>query len=157
MWSGQGPTVRTVFSLHASPRRRSGAREARFDADLPPFEVYCAGAEALGTAGPARAGPARQTVLCVSGEVDLMTSPRLAAALAGALSGRHQHVIIDLAGVDFIDVTGIRVLLDAASQARKAGGQLLLRSPSRAARRALELLHLESVMPVEDRLPRRRD
>jgi anti-anti-sigma factor len=143
IWPGAGPSVRVVFSLHA-PARRPGAREVRPEADLPPFEVYCAGEE-----GPGAAGPERQTVLCVSGEVDLMTSPRLAAAVAGALSGRRQHVVVDLAGVEFIDVTGIRVLLDAASQARKAGGDLLLRSPSRAARRTLELLHLESVMPVE--------
>jgi anti-sigma B factor antagonist len=132
-----------VFSLHP-PSRRAGSREVRPEADIPRFEVFCAGEESLGSRDPDR-----QTVLCVSGDVDLLTSPRLAAAVAGALNGRRQRVIVDLAGVEFMDVTGIRVLLDAAGQARKAGGDLLLRSPSRAARRALEILHLESAMLVE--------
>ena len=106
--------------------------------------MVCAGEESLGPRDPDR-----QTVLCVSGDVDPLTSPRLAAAVAGALNGRCQRVIVDLAGVEFMDVTGIRVLLDAAGQARKAGGDLLLRSPSRAARRTLELLLPESAMLVE--------
>jgi anti-sigma B factor antagonist len=142
--SGDGRSLSVVFSLHPRSRRSAAAPEARPEADGPRFEVYCAGEESL-----APREPARQTVLCVSGEVDLVTSPRLAAAVAGALGGRHRHVVVDLADVEFIDVTGIRVLLDAASQARKAGGDLLLRSPSRAARRALELLHLEAAMIVE--------
>jgi anti-sigma B factor antagonist len=131
-----------VFSLHAPPRRRPGAREVQPEADLPPFEVYCAGEEGA-------AGLERRTVLCVSGDVDLLTSPRLASAVAGALTGRNQHVVIDLARVEFIDVTGVRVLMDAASRARQAGGDLLLRSPSRAARRTLELLHVDAVVPVQ--------
>ena len=50
--------------------------------------------------------------------------------------------------MEFIDVTGIQVLQDAASHARKAGGDLSLRSPP-VPRRTLDLLHLESAMSVE--------
>ncbi len=112
--------------------------------DIPHFEVCCARAERQGTPGQAA-----RIVLCVSGEVDLLTSPRLAAALAGALEQGRPDVVVDLARVEFIDVTGIRVLETAAIRARGAGGGLVLRSPSWAARRMLALLRMAVTLPVE--------
>ncbi len=88
-------------------------------------------------------------MLCVSGEVDVLTSPRLAAAVADTLEGGQPDVVIDLARVEFIDVTGIRVLENAAGQARDAGGSLALRSPSRVVRRMLDLLDLDRALLVE--------
>lgn len=133
-----------MFGVDSQVRRRPGPAGARAAAGIPLFEVCCAGEERHG--GP---GELARTVLCVSGEVDLVSSPRLAAAVAGALKTGHPDVLVDLARVDFIDITGIRVLVNAARQAREAGGCLVLRSPSRAVRRMLDVLHLAEVLPVE--------
>jgi anti-sigma B factor antagonist len=133
-----------VFALDSQARHRPDFRAARARTDILQFEVCCAGEERHGTLGQAA-----RTVLCVSGEVDLLTSPRLAAAVAGAVTGGLPDVVVDLARVEFIDVTGIRVLESAAGQARDAGGSLALRSPSRAVRRVLDVLDLDRELPVE--------
>jgi stage II sporulation protein AA (anti-sigma F factor antagonist) len=84
--------------------------------------------------------------------VDVATSSLLAAAVARAMemetAGR-AHLVVDLARVRFIDASGINVLLTAAHQARAVGGTLVLRSPSRAVRRLLDVLHLDEVLAVE--------
>jgi anti-sigma B factor antagonist len=111
--------------------------------EAPEFEVSCVGE--MHPDAPGR----RRSVLCVSGEVDLMTAPRLAAAVAGALAGSRPDVVVDLARVGFIGVTGIRVLLTAAQEARRAGGGLVVRSPSQAVRRMLDLLQVDGSLLVE--------
>jgi anti-anti-sigma factor len=88
----------------------------------------------------------------VRGEVDIATSALLAAAIARAMAmepGGPVDLAIDLAHVRFIDASGIRVLLNATNQARARGGTLVLRSPSRAVRRLLDVLRLDGVLAVE--------
>ncbi len=95
--------------------------------------------------------PAR-IVVHVTGEVDVATSSLLAAALTRALETEtavRTDLVVDLAGVRFIDASGINVLLNAARQASAAGGSLVLRSPSRAVRRLLGVLRLDEVLAVE--------
>lgn len=74
----------------------------------------------------------------VFGELDLAGAPRLASCLDD-LRGRVATVEIDLAGVTFIDLSGLRVLRDAQREARLHGGQLRIVAPGRAYARLLEL------------------
>ena len=66
-------------------------------------------------------------VLAPKGRVDHATSEGLRAALephlAGCAAGR-DHVVLDLAGVDFISSAGLRVLMLAAKQAKAQHGFL---------------------------------
>ena len=51
------------------------------------------------------------TVLAVKGEVDVYTAPRLREKLVELVSqGKHQ-IVVDLEGVDFLDSTGLGVLV----------------------------------------------
>lgn len=92
-------------------------------------------------------------VLRVIGEVDVATSGRLQARLLDLLEPRRavpvRCLVVDLAGVSFLDLTGLRVLLDAEAGLRRHGGRLLLRSPNRGVRRLLEVLDLRDRLPVE--------
>ncbi len=86
----------------------------------------------------------------VVGEVDLATVPELREGLQRALSASSgTHVVVDVTDVEFIDAAGIGALVDAAVDARAAGGELVLRRPSRAVRRVLELLSLGGELPTE--------
>ena len=78
------------------------------------------------------------TVLAVSGELDMASSPRLAEALRH-LHSTEQPVILDLAGLEFIDATGLHALLEAREGARRAGGELAVVNASRAVCRLLKL------------------
>src|SRR5690349_16436024 len=79
---------------------------------------------------------AHETVVDVSGEIDLATCERLRAAIEPHL-GPVQHVVLDLAGVHFMDASSLGVLLSARARLRSDGGSLSLRNPSLAARTLL--------------------
>jgi anti-sigma B factor antagonist len=80
---------------------------------------------------------ADRAVIAVRGDIDLATGPRLDAALAAA----RRPVLLDLRGVGFMDVTGIRLLLEAAARASSDGVDLEL-IPSPAVDRMLEIADL---------------
>lgn len=65
------------------------------------------------------------TVLTVTGEVDLSTAPRLGAAVERALAPG-APLIVDLAGVEFIDSAGSRALALAEREASARGARLLM-------------------------------
>ena len=99
---------------------------------------------------------ATQTVVQVTGEVDVATSAHLAAVIAQAMARAMEKepagkvdLVIDLARLRFIDVSGISVLVRAARLAREGGGSLVLRSPNRSVRRLLDVLRLDAVLAVE--------
>lgn len=91
------------------------------------------------------------TVVSVSGEIDLYTSPRLHGELAAALaeSGPVQ-IVVDMSGVGFCDSTGMNVLLAAQRRAQERGGDLELAAPRPAVRKILQVTGLESVFTVLD-------
>jgi anti-sigma B factor antagonist len=87
------------------------------------------------------------TVIAVRGEVDVATAPILRRALAEAdARGRRDlmggPVVVDLSGVTFIDASGLSVLVGAARWARGEGRMLVLRDPSPATMRVLEITRL---------------
>ena len=85
----------------------------------------------------------------VTGEIDTRTCELLADAFAdiARLSGR--RIEVDLAGVSFIDSSGLRVLLELARRADEAGGSVQIRNPSRQVARLLAMTQLESAFGVE--------
>jgi anti-sigma B factor antagonist len=86
-------------------------------------------------------------VLAITGEVDMASAPGLRDQLQ-QLDAR--NVVIDLSGVTFIDSTGLGVLVAALKRSREAGGHLVLRSPTRATRRVLDITGLSQLVAVED-------
>lgn len=58
-------------------------------------------------------------------------------------------VVLDLAGLDFVDASGISVLLSAQRALAARGSSLGLRAPSRMVRKVLRLLDLDAVLQVE--------
>lgn len=66
------------------------------------------------------------TVLEVGGEVDIETSDRLRERLASMIDGGSRRIIVDLERVDFMDSTGLGVLVGALRRLRAVGGTLAL-------------------------------
>src|SRR5918912_3313340 len=65
---------------------------------------------------------AEHTVLEVGGEVDVYTAPRLRERLVELVDGGARDVVVDLSRVDFLDSTGLGVLVGALKRLRSAGG-----------------------------------
>lgn len=65
---------------------------------------------------------ADHTVLEVAGEVDIETAPRLRERLVEVVDGGARRVVVDLNRVDFLDSTGLGVLVGALKRLRAVGG-----------------------------------
>lgn len=77
-------------------------------------------------------------VLVVEGELDLISSPALDAALRWAEGTDTPRIVIDLHGVSFIDSTGLHVLINHAC-AQEHAGRIRLTNASARAQRLFEL------------------
>jgi anti-sigma B factor antagonist len=93
-------------------------------------------------------------VLRVVGEVDIATSDRLRGRLRDLLEPARtspvRHLVVDAARLEFLDLTGLRVLLGAEAELRRRGGTLVVRSPGRRVLRVLRLLDPGGRLRVED-------
>jgi anti-anti-sigma factor len=82
---------------------------------------------------------AEGVVIVAEGELDLVGAPALAEAIPEA---GDEAVILDLAGVGFMDSSGLRALLEARQRCLDAGRPFRIARPSDAVRRVLELVDL---------------
>lgn len=64
-----------------------------------------------------------QTVIVATGEIDLASAGKLQAAIAELTS---QVVTVDLRGVEFIDSTGLAMLIKEHDRLGESGGELRL-------------------------------
>ncbi|HEX4539292.1 MAG TPA: STAS domain-containing protein [Acidimicrobiales bacterium] len=87
-------------------------------------------------------------MLTVRGEVDLASAPKLAAAMTELMDRGHTRVAIDLGSVEFIDSSGLGVLVGSLRRLREDGGDLVLRAASPPVTRILELTGLDGLLPV---------
>ena len=79
----------------------------------------------------------------VSGEIDPSTAPALLAELEALIfTGAPRELVVDFAGVSFIDSSGLRSVIDIHNQMRARGGVLVLENPSEKTRRLLEITGL---------------
>lgn len=85
------------------------------------------------------------------GEIDMSTAPRLAEALADATEAPGASVVIvDLAGVSYLDSTAIHLFLQSDRRLRDDGRRLALRSPTPEALRVLDLIGITSMVETAD-------
>jgi anti-sigma B factor antagonist len=61
------------------------------------------------------------TVLHLAGELDLSAESAMNQAIASALAARPRAIVVDLAGLSFLDSTGVRCLIIARRDATSAG------------------------------------
>ena len=86
-------------------------------------------------------------VVALRGELDVAEAVKVAAALA-AVAARKRDVIVDLAGLEFIDSSGVAALARGRKHARHAGAELLLAAPRPQVLRVLILTRLIDAFPV---------
>jgi stage II sporulation protein AA (anti-sigma F factor antagonist) len=87
-------------------------------------------------------------VVSVGGELDIETATQLHHHLAGQLLQGRRHLVLDLSSLDFMDSSGLNILIRAARDAREAEGDLHLVAPTPAVRRILEITGLTMTTPL---------
>nr|SBO95670.1 Anti-sigma F factor antagonist (spoIIAA-2); Anti-sigma B factor antagonist RsbV [Nonomuraea gerenzanensis] len=81
-------------------------------------------------------------MIAVAGELDLATAPALRHFIDDVRRAPADQLIFDMAGVAFVDSSGLRVLLDAYVLARRHGGAVHLAALSGAPARLVEITRL---------------
>jgi anti-sigma B factor antagonist len=90
------------------------------------------------------------TVLQVKGEVDVYTAPRLREKLVELVSHGSQQLIVDLEGVDFLDSTGLGVLVGGLKRLRSHDGDLTLVCSQHRILKVFEITGLTKVFAIYD-------
>lgn len=85
-------------------------------------------------------------IFTLRGEFDFAVSEKLAEALPAEPGA--EHVVLDMAAVEYCDSSCLQVLLQLGSRLRAAGGRLAVVTTVPAVLRPIELLRLGDVMPV---------
>lgn len=86
-------------------------------------------------------------IVALRGELDIADAVSVAVALA-VIAAREPEIIVDLAGLEFIDSSGVAALARGRTQARHAGGDLRLAAAQQQVLRVLTLTRLIEVFPV---------
>jgi anti-anti-sigma factor len=91
------------------------------------------------------------SVIRLAGELDLATADLLRERVADLLpdGAATNRLVLDVAGLDFVDVTGLGALLDARRRLIARGGSTALRQPRPMVLRMLDLLELVDAFEVE--------
>lgn len=63
-------------------------------------------------------------VIEVGGEVDVYTAPKLRETIVSTVDAGHHRLIVDVERVDFLDSTGLGVLVGSLKRVRAEGGSL---------------------------------
>ena len=80
-------------------------------------------------------------------EGDLADAADVAAALAAAVA-REPRIIVDLAGLEFIDCSGVAALARGRGRARPPGGDLLLAAPQQRVLRVVAITRMAGEFSV---------
>jgi anti-sigma B factor antagonist len=86
--------------------------------------------------------------IAVRGEVDLSTGPLVEEALDAAIRGSAGSFVLDLSGVEFLDSSGVGVLLRARALLGRDDRALVVVCPEGQVRRVLELVGIDDLFAL---------
>jgi anti-sigma B factor antagonist len=92
-------------------------------------------------------------VIEVKGDIDLYSSPQVRQAILDTLNKKEaKSVIVNLAGVRYVDSSGVASLVEGLQLSRKSQVRFVLCGLQKAPRQVLELTRLIKVFEIHDNL-----
>ena len=89
-------------------------------------------------------------VVDVEGEVDVFTAPKLREQIIGLLTDGRDRIVVNLEKVDFMDSTGLGVLVGGLKRVKEKEGSLALAGAHGTVLRVLSVTGLNSVFPLHE-------
>ena len=83
-------------------------------------------------------------IIKLTGEIDLSNADSVRAAIEPTVSSAPERIVFDLSGLDFLDSSGIALLLYVAAKS----GSVQVRNPSEIVRRIIEVTGLADVLQM---------
>ncbi|MBC7254451.1 MAG: STAS domain-containing protein [Actinobacteria bacterium] len=93
-------------------------------------------------------------VVELEGEVDLSTSPRFKEIVYQLVDSGKRDIVIDLDGLDFMDSTGLGVLVAVLKRTSMEGGRIRLVCSKRSIMKVFSITGLDKVFTIYDNLQR---
>ena len=90
------------------------------------------------------------TVLTVEGEVDIATAPKLREKLVELAAAGATRVVVDLEKVEFLDSTGLGVLIGGMKRLRSTDGDLTLVCTQPRILKVFEITGLNRAFAIHD-------
>ncbi len=91
-----------------------------------------------------------RTVVEVGGEIDVYTAPVLRERLNDLVGHGHHHLVVDMEHVDFLDSTGLGVLVGGLKRVRSHDGSLHLVCTQEKILKVFRITGLTKVFPIHD-------
>ncbi len=92
-------------------------------------------------------------VVAAHGEIDVSTAPRLRQELVELAASGSDRVIVDLEQVEFMDSTGLGILVSGLKRFRTMGGDLLLVCTQPRVLKVFEITGLTRVFSISGSVP----
>ena len=83
-------------------------------------------------------------VLSIAGELDMISAEQVRFVIEDALAGETDRVVVETGELEFMDSSGIALLLSVARKVR----EVELREPSPIVRRLIQLTGLDQILHV---------
>ena len=93
---------------------------------------------------------ARTAVVTPAGEVDLLTAPQVKQRITELVDQGISQIVVDLSRIEYLDSTGLGVLVGALKRLREKEGELRLVHPTPRVMRVLEVTRLVNVFQIYD-------
>ena len=91
-----------------------------------------------------------RTVVQVGGEIDVYTAPKLREQLVDLVNAGQYHLIVDMENVEFLDSTGLGVLVGGLKRVRAHDGALRLVCTQERILKIFRITGLTKVFPIHD-------
>lgn len=91
-----------------------------------------------------------ETVVSVRGDVDPLSAPTLGAVLSAQIAGARQPpLVLDLAGLTFMDAAGLNVIVGAVNLLAEQSKRLVVRSLPESTRRIMDITGLTEFVTLD--------
>jgi anti-sigma B factor antagonist len=90
----------------------------------------------------------RFVVVAAIGEVDVFTAPILDTELTRLVSDGKADLVVDLSRVDFLDSTGLSVIVKALARVREAEGSIAVVVTAERVAKVFRITGLDSLIPL---------
>ena len=91
-------------------------------------------------------------VVAVAGELDVLSAPQLDDELTRAIASGSSPIVLDLAGVDFLDSTGLGVIIKAYKSAKDAARSFSVVASSERVVKVFRITGIDKALPLFDDL-----
>lgn len=80
-----------------------------------------------------------------TGRLNMIAAPRLRYVVSDVVAAGDRHIVVNMAGTDFMDSSGLGALIGCLKMARQAGGDLRIANIQPQVRMVLELTSMQRV------------